>query len=493
MNKKKNFITAVVAQIISLIYGLIVPRLVISTFGSNVNGLISSITQFLSFISLLEGGLGAVVLAELYAPIEQKDDLKIYKIMKSCRHLFAIVGFLYILFAICLSVVYPIFVLNDFNYVYVFSLSLILSLATISQYMFSITNKLFLQASQKIYVVNIVSSFTLIVNALLAVLCVWFFPEIHILKLTASIAFFIQPIIFSRFVDSKYKKLSKKPSEEYKIKNRWSGFGQNLAHFINMNTDIVVVSIFLGLVNVSIYSIYVLAINALRNLICTINNSYQSVFGKSYVEGRDKLILDFNRFNLLNSVISLVLFMTCLLLINPFVSLYTSGVEDSSLYYQPVFAIIMVVANFLYCLREPFRLVILSAGKFKETNFGSVAEAIINICLSILLVPFLGLIGIAIGTLVAVAFRMAYFLWFLKRDILLSEYKRYLSLGSRICFILFANIIFYFCFEFEIESIWLFLLYGLFITSIECFMSVIVCAGPKKAVLFMKQFFLQKK
>ena len=39
-------------------------------FGSEINGLVSSITQFLSFISLLEGGLGAVVLAELYLPIE---------------------------------------------------------------------------------------------------------------------------------------------------------------------------------------------------------------------------------------------------------------------------------------------------------------------------------------------------------------------------------------------------------------------------------------
>lgn len=41
-------------QITILICGFVVPKLIITNFGSNVNGLISSITQFLAYISLLE-------------------------------------------------------------------------------------------------------------------------------------------------------------------------------------------------------------------------------------------------------------------------------------------------------------------------------------------------------------------------------------------------------------------------------------------------------
>ena len=69
MNKKKNLFTSFLFQVITIISGLILPRIIIGTFGSALNGLIASITQFLSFISLLEGGLGAVVLADLYRPI----------------------------------------------------------------------------------------------------------------------------------------------------------------------------------------------------------------------------------------------------------------------------------------------------------------------------------------------------------------------------------------------------------------------------------------
>lgn len=88
MNNKKNLVSALINQFATIIYGLILPRMIITTFGSEVNGMISSISQFLSFISLLEGGLGAVVLAELYYPLEQKDDEKIKNILLACHSFF---------------------------------------------------------------------------------------------------------------------------------------------------------------------------------------------------------------------------------------------------------------------------------------------------------------------------------------------------------------------------------------------------------------------
>ena len=65
----KNIITSLIQQVTVLLCGLIVPRAIIGTFGSNVNGLTSSITQFLSYITLLEAGIGPVIKAALYKPI----------------------------------------------------------------------------------------------------------------------------------------------------------------------------------------------------------------------------------------------------------------------------------------------------------------------------------------------------------------------------------------------------------------------------------------
>ena len=68
MRKKKlllNTGTAILSEVLNLVFGFIIPRLVISHYGSVTNGILSSITQFLAFFSMMEMGVGAVVKAAL--------------------------------------------------------------------------------------------------------------------------------------------------------------------------------------------------------------------------------------------------------------------------------------------------------------------------------------------------------------------------------------------------------------------------------------------
>ena len=62
----KNTYTAIIYQVATLICGFILPRLILGNFGSEVNGLVNSITQFLQVIQFLELGVGAVVRTSLY-------------------------------------------------------------------------------------------------------------------------------------------------------------------------------------------------------------------------------------------------------------------------------------------------------------------------------------------------------------------------------------------------------------------------------------------
>ena len=61
-----NAVASVTLQIVTIINGLIVPRLILESFGSELNGIVLSINQFLSYISLAEGGVTGVVSASLY-------------------------------------------------------------------------------------------------------------------------------------------------------------------------------------------------------------------------------------------------------------------------------------------------------------------------------------------------------------------------------------------------------------------------------------------
>ena len=49
-----NTVTSLLLQIISVLSGFILPRLILGAFGTNVNGLVNSIAQFLGVITLLD-------------------------------------------------------------------------------------------------------------------------------------------------------------------------------------------------------------------------------------------------------------------------------------------------------------------------------------------------------------------------------------------------------------------------------------------------------
>ena len=64
-----NMMASIGYEMVAVICGLILPRLILSTFGSSYNGITSSITQFLSCVTLLRAGIGGVTRASLYKPL----------------------------------------------------------------------------------------------------------------------------------------------------------------------------------------------------------------------------------------------------------------------------------------------------------------------------------------------------------------------------------------------------------------------------------------
>ena len=104
------------------------------------------------------------------------------------------------------------------------------------------------------------------------------------------------------------------------------------------------------------------------------------------------------------------------LLITPFVLIYTNGIQDAN-YNQPFFGYIILLAEAIYLLKAPHLNLAYAANRFKEITKPAFFEAIINIIISVLLVNRLGLIGIAIGTTVAMIYRWIFHVWYTKKII----------------------------------------------------------------------------
>ena len=133
---------------VSIVCGLITPRLIIEYFGSTYNGVISSATQFLQFINILTLGISASTRVALYPALSNHDTMKISRLVHATNLYMRKVGFTLIIYSIVLSLLYPLFSHNDLLYLRNTALILVVSIGVFSEYFFGLTNLTLLQADQ---------------------------------------------------------------------------------------------------------------------------------------------------------------------------------------------------------------------------------------------------------------------------------------------------------------------------------------------------------
>lgn len=413
-----NTIANIILQIVTIISGFILPKIILSCFGSEVNGLVSSISQFLSYINLLEGGVMGVIMANLYKPLYHKDYNKLSSVYKTSDKFLKSIGKIFIIYSILLAVLYPIIFNTSFSYIYICSLVLILSINLFMQYCFSLNMRTLLNADKKVYIISFVQSACVIINIILAIISIKVYPNIHFLKIITSICYIILPFIYRHFI-KKYYKIDKNAKIDDKLlKSRWDGFAINIAYFIHTNTDVTLLTAFTDLKTVSIYGVYKAIINGINQLITAVSTAISPSIGHLYAsQDKEELNRKFNIYELIIFFLVFFLFTVTGLLIIPFVMIYTNNINDAN-YFQPVFGIILLISEAIYIIKLPHVNLAYAANKFKEMTIPAYIEAGLNIVISLLLVNKLGLIGIAIGTLIAMTYRTVYQVVFLRKHIL---------------------------------------------------------------------------
>lgn len=423
-------ITSFGLEVVNVIAALVIPRLILGFYGSEVNGLISSITQFLGYATLLQMGVGGVIRAELYKPLAEKDNLKVNKVMKATAQFFTKIAVACCLYIIILALVYPNVVEQPFDFFYTFSLVLIIGASTAAQYFWGFPYRSLVMADQKVFIYDFLQIISVILNIIITVILVLAGFSIQIVKLGSSIVFCIQPIILKKYCEKHYKLDPSVEPDTNAIKQRWNGAGYSLADFVHRNTDVFVITVFSSLKLVSVYSVYSTIYNGVNSIISMCTNSFGAAIG-DMIAKKETVILNntFKLYEFITHIISSIVYALAMVMIIPFVRLYTAGITDAD-YVQKTFAIVILVAELMFCLRQPFQTVVTSAGHFRQTQRGAYIEAIMNIVISILLVSRYGLLGVAIGTLVSMTYRTVDLIIYVKKYLLSvswrSVIKRYL-------------------------------------------------------------------
>ncbi len=423
----KNTGSALLLQVVTFLVGLIIPRLMIKTFGSEMYGLSNSVAQFLSYITLLEIGVGGVVRAALYKRFAQKDVEGVSRIIRATEVFFRKIALIFLAYVIILAVAYPLVINDTFSFLFTASLIVIISLSSIAQYCFGITYTLFLRADQKNYVPDCLQIITCILNAgmifVLIVICqqlklntYWSFL---IVMFGSALVYILKPLLQYAYVKKNYQLNYKATPDGSALTQKRNAMAHHIAWFLHTGTDKVVITFFGSLSGVAIYSVYYMVASGMTKITTSLVSGMEAKYGNMMSsEGEEKTRNRFTYYTMFTNTAVLILFTTAACMVMPFISIYTSGFKDSSAYYIPLLGFMLILAEASYCLRNPYHEIVTAAGHFKQTQVSAFIEAGINIVGSIVLILFIGLPGVAIATALAMIYRTVFYIVYLSKNIL---------------------------------------------------------------------------
>ena len=401
-----NTIAQLCAELVAIICGLILPRLILGAFGSAYNGLTSSISQFLSYAILLRSGIGGATRAALYKPLREGDTVKVNAIMSATNRFMKRIALILTVLILLFACVYPFLVIDEFEWFFSFTLFLIIGISTIAESLLGVSNFIFLQANQKLHIPAIAHIISYIANTVISVILLKFGFGIHVVKFGSAFAYTLYPLILHFYVKRKYNIDFTVEPDNVAIKHT------------------VVLTIFANIREVSVYSVYNLVIVAIRKFSASFTNGLESAFGNMIAGDEKKVMKDnFMIVETLTFAIGTFVLIVSSIMIVPFVKIYTRNVTDVE-YARPLFALIMVSGQFMETIRQPYQILIQAAGRYKETKNIVIVEPIINISISILLVIKFGLVGVAIGTFISILFRTICFSYYISKHFILHTFRR---------------------------------------------------------------------
>ena len=182
-----NLIANLVLQIVTAAVGFILPALFITYYGSEVNGMIGSIKQFVAYLSLVEAGVGTASIAALYNPLANQQYLITDRILSATKIFYKRSGYIFLAFLIIISVVYPRLVQNEIEVKTSFLMVLIIGFGGLMEYFLIGKYRVLLTADQRNYIVSLIQALATGLNAIVSVILIIIGTDILIVQTVATL------------------------------------------------------------------------------------------------------------------------------------------------------------------------------------------------------------------------------------------------------------------------------------------------------------------
>lgn len=407
----KNTITSLILQLVLALSGFIIPRFFTELYGSSMNGLVNSISQFISYINLVEAGISASVIVSLYKPIAENDTSQINRVLAAAKKFYRKSGFLFLLLVGLLILVYPYVIKNEIsNSTFIRMMIFVLSISGLVDYFILGKYRVLLQADQRSYVISYAQIIGTVIMTIVSIIQIKLECSALAVKFTAASIYILRSLIVVFYARRKYKYLNFNVEPDNSSMNRrWSALIHQIAGMITTNTDMLLLTLMVktnALIQVSIYSTYNLVSYALINLMNSFTSGLTSSFGQVISqEDHESLKRNFSIYEFAFFIIIFIVYSCMGILLYSFIYLYTKSYSDASIYLNWNYVLLFTIVGIIQSIRQPALTIICAAGHYKETQYRAILEAVLNLSVSLFLVGKLGISGVLIGTIVSFSYR----------------------------------------------------------------------------------------
>lgn len=487
-----NFVTSLSSQIVILVMGLIIPRIILINYGSDTNGFTGTISQIFTYMALLEAGISQATRNALYKPVINNDNEKISYYMSTSRKYYRRISIFYFSLVCVIAIAMPFVLKTNVNFGTIFFYIFFEGLTNVVSFYFINTWTSFLWVSGKTYIINTINMIQKVLCYSIKILLAMYGINVALIQIGYFVVSLVQLCFYYTYMRKKYSWIDyNKADESAKLPNRNSFIITEIAWIIFSATDMIVLSIFVSTSMASVYSVYNMVFIALNGLLNSVYNGLNYNLGQQYAKDKNKYYLIHDAFHMFFVSTMTVMMCVTYILIIPFVKIYTNGVTDINYVYSGLPALFCIVQILSWSRNVPGNLTGI-AGFAKQFSMVSLIEAIINVVLSLVLVNFLGIFGVLIATVFALPIKVIYCNWLSEKKIMKRTSKNtikmlglnYTIFGATILVCLFINI--------NITSYSGFIIYGCILLLI--YSCVVYCANyiiNKDNFLTLKELFFK--
>lgn len=422
-----NMASTILYQILTLALGIVIPRLVIVSLGSESNGLLNSVNQALTYLALLEGGIGLTITKALYGPVATDDRDEINGIVSASNIFFKKVGVAYFCGVVLISVIFPLTIRTTLSPLTVFAVVALTAMPAVINFFFQQKYRILISIYGKNYVLTNLTTITYVLSSVIKIILLlngFGLVAVQMLYFCIQLA---QMLFISWYIRRlcPWLNIKAEPLRD-RIGQRSAVFIHQIAGFIFSSTDMLILTYFCNLKVVSVYSIYTMLFSVVKGLGNNFITSFTFAMGQKFHTDFKEYKRLHNITETCNMVINFSLFFVLYSCILPFLKLYTDGVSDIS-YIDSLLPVLFVSISLLEAGRYPSQKAIEFAGEFQNTRSHALLEAIINLSVSIIGVQLVGIYGVLLGTIAALLARNVLMINFAFRRILNVSPLRYIK------------------------------------------------------------------